>query len=267
MGCMSKSAELKTVGEVSQLLGVSVRTLHYWEERGLVSPSGRTCSEYRLYGEGDIVKLQQIMVYRATGMGLSHIAQLLAGEEDKVSHLRRQRRLLMDKHAELEGMLRALDNLLEDAMGRDALTVEEVAEILEDSRFPAYQEEAQKRWGDSEDWKVSSQRQKSMSAQDWDDLKKRSVALEAAFAQAMQAGAQPNSAQAHELAEAHRAMLSTFYPVTLSKQVILAGGYVADRRFKEYYEGLHPGLTQWLKEAIESNAAAKGVDPETAQWV
>lgn len=62
-------------------------------------------------------------------------------------------------------------------------------------------------------------------------------------------------------------MLSTFYPVTLSKQVILAGGYVADPRFKEYYESLHPGLAQWLKEAIESNAAAKGVDPETAQWV
>ena len=62
-----------TVGEVSTLLGVSVRALHHWDESGLVHPSQRSTAGYRLYSEADSMRIQQVLVYRETGMPLARI--------------------------------------------------------------------------------------------------------------------------------------------------------------------------------------------------
>ena len=70
---------------------------------------------------------------------------------------------------------------------------------------------------------------------------------------------------ANALAEEHRAGL-TWFDVTPAKHVILARGYVADPRFAAHYDGYEPGLAAWLKEIIDANAAAHGVDPATARW-
>ena len=59
-----------TVGEAARLVGVSVRTLHHWDALGLAVPSGRTWSGYRLYSPDDVARLQQVLVYRETGMPL-----------------------------------------------------------------------------------------------------------------------------------------------------------------------------------------------------
>ena len=66
-----------TVGEVSTLLGVSVRALHHWDESGLVHPSQRSAAGYRLYSEADIMRIQQVLVYRQTGMSLADIKAVL----------------------------------------------------------------------------------------------------------------------------------------------------------------------------------------------
>ena len=66
-----------TVGEAARLIGVSVRTLHHWDALGLATPSGRTWSGYRLYSPDDVARLQQVLVYRETGMPLARIGELL----------------------------------------------------------------------------------------------------------------------------------------------------------------------------------------------
>lgn len=110
------STEKRTIGETAQLLGVSIRTLHYWEERGITHPSRESWSGYRLYSEADITRLQQALVYRATGMDLDTIVELLNSNDDPVAHFQRQRDKLIDKEHELRAMIEALDHLLEDAM-------------------------------------------------------------------------------------------------------------------------------------------------------
>ena len=90
---VSDDAEMAmTVGEVSTLLGVSVRALHHWDESGLVHPSQRSAAGYRLYSEADIMRIQQVLVYRQTGMSLADIKAVLdeAGA-DVLTHLHRQR--------------------------------------------------------------------------------------------------------------------------------------------------------------------------------
>lgn len=263
---MSNDEDWRTVGEVAAMLGLTVRTLHYWEERGLIGPSERTWSEYRLYSDEDIARIQQIMVYKATGMPLKQIAQLLDESSDAVTHLRRQRTLLMQQRRKLGQMVRAIDRLLEDAMGQPKLSVEEVAEILGDAAFPTYQGEAQQRWGETDDWTQSQRTASSMSRGQWQEVKAETDALEERLADAMREGLAPQSEQAQALAEEHRAQLARFFPVSHAKHVLIASGYVADPRFQQHYDQRAQGLAAWLKEAIDANAEAHGVNPAEATW-
>lgn len=262
----NREETLRTVGQTANLLGLSVRTLHHWEERGLVRPQGRSGANYRLYSDADIARLQQVMIYRATGMRLESIAALLDANEDAVAHLRRQRDLLSEKETELRQMVRAVNQLLEDAMGKKELSVEEVAEILGDASFPSHQVEAEQRWGDTDDWAISAQRTAQMTRGDWELTKEETSQVESALVEAMNRGIRPGSEEANELAEAHRALLSKFFPVSHSKHVLIACGYVDDPRFREYYESRGEGLAEWLKGIIDANAHANGVDPEAAVW-
>lgn len=256
----------RTVGQVAKLLGLSVRTLHHWEERCLVVPSGRSGSNYRLYSEADIARCQQVMIYRATGMSLEGIAQLLDTEADAVSHLQRQRDLLIEKETELHQMVRAVDKLLEDAMSENNLSVEEIAEVLGDASFPAHQAEAEEKWGETDDWAISAERTAKMTRADWEKAKEDTAQIERDLIEAMKRGVQPGSAEANQLAEKHREWMSVFFPVSHAKQVLIACGYVSDPRFKDHYDSQAEGLAAWLKAIIDANAEANGTDPENATW-
>jgi DNA-binding transcriptional MerR regulator len=74
------------VGELAKLTGVSVRTLHYYDEIGLLSPSERTNADYRLYTEADIVRLQQIMSLRQLGFSLMEIRKCLENQDFSLHH-------------------------------------------------------------------------------------------------------------------------------------------------------------------------------------
>src|SRR6478672_13642418 len=90
-----------TVGQVADLFGVTVRTLHHYDEIGLLVPSGRSRAGYRLYTDGDLERLQQVVVYRRLELPLDQIASLLDGDEDPDVHLRRQRDAVMQRLDEL----------------------------------------------------------------------------------------------------------------------------------------------------------------------
>ena len=67
----------RTVGEVSELTGVTVRTLHHYDEIGLLEPSERTAAGYRLYSDSDLIRLHSILNWRDMGFGLRNIARML----------------------------------------------------------------------------------------------------------------------------------------------------------------------------------------------
>ena len=102
-----------TVGQVADLFGVTVRTLHHYDEIGLLTPSERSRAGYRLYTDADLVRLQQIVVYRRP---LEEIASLLDGGEDAVTHLRRQREAVLTRLDELKELVGAIDRALEREM-------------------------------------------------------------------------------------------------------------------------------------------------------
>ncbi len=145
-----------TVGQVADVFGVTVRTLHHYDELGLLVPSERSAAGYRLYTDADLRRLQQIVVYRRLELPLDEIANLLAGDEDPRAHLRRQREAVMTRLDELTDIVVAIDRALEREMDDRPATTAELKELFGDGFSDEYQQEAQERWGETDAWKQSA---------------------------------------------------------------------------------------------------------------
>ncbi|MBB1571597.1 MAG: MerR family transcriptional regulator [Propionibacterium sp.] len=259
-----EQVEELTVGAVARLVGVTVRTLHHWDEIGLVRPSARAWSGYRLYDAADISRIHRVLVYREVGMPLARSAEVLDQETD-TAHLMRQRDLLAERISRLQRMARAVDQMLERSSMNTQVSVAEQAEIF-GTDWGDYRKEAEQAWGQTPEWAQSMARQATMTRQDWIDVRDETRDLEADLVAALEGGVQPGSPEANALAERLRASIGTWFDVTYAKQVLIARGYAEDGQFFDHYEGLRKGLGPWLKAIVDANAAAHGVDPETAQW-
>ncbi|MFJ1841038.1 MerR family transcriptional regulator [Streptomyces sp. NPDC088146] len=120
-----------TVGRVAELAGVSVRTLHHYDEIGLVQPSARTSAGYRAYSAGDVERLREVLAYRRLGFGLREIADLVDDPAtDAVAHLRRLRGLLLDQRDRAAAMVTATDRELEARAMGIRTTPEEQLKVL-----------------------------------------------------------------------------------------------------------------------------------------
>ncbi|MDO5627168.1 MAG: MerR family transcriptional regulator [Mobilicoccus sp.] len=264
---MTTNADPLTVGAVARMVGVSVRTLHHWDEIGLVRPSGRTWSDYRVYDAVDVARIHRVLVYREVGIPLAQIGPLLDDPDvDEGAHLRRQRELLTGRIARLQEMVSAVEHMMEATMTDKTLTPEEMSEIFGSDWNPDYQDEAEQRWGDTPQWEQSQARQQGMTREDWEAVKAESDALDADMAAAVRDGAAPGSETANALTERHRASIARWYDCSHAMQVCLGRMYLEDQRFTDRYEAVQPGLAQWLHDAIAENARAHGIDPETATW-
>lgn len=198
-----------TVGDVAQRFGITVRTLHHYDEVGLLTPSRRAASGYRLYTPADLTRLSQIIVYRRLELSLDEIACLLA-EGDEVSHLRRQRERVMSRLDEMKALVEAIDQALEKAMNNTPMTDDDMRELFGDG-FDDYQEEAEQKWGETDMWKESQRRTKTYGKEQWIQLKAEGEAVEEALCDAFRAGLPADSDEAMNAAEQHRLHVNRWF--------------------------------------------------------
>ncbi len=256
------AGQMWTVGQVADELGVTVRTLHHYDEIGLVSPSDRSPAGYRLYGVADLERLQNVVVYRRLGFALEEIVTLLdESGADLTSHLRRQRDAVMSRLDELSGLVSAIDRALEKQMSGIQLSKAEQRELFGDGFSEDYAAEAQQRWGDSDMWKQSQSRAAGYTKDDWVAVKAEMDAVNAAFVDAKRSGEPATSDRAMDAAEAHRQHIDDrLYALTPEFHRNLGDMYVSDPRFTQTYDDLEPGLARYVRDAIHANAdrAASG---------
>lgn len=257
---------LYKVGEVAHLYGVTVRTLHYWEDAGLLAPSGRTGSNYRLYTQEECERIQHILIYRATGLKLAEIRDVLDSDLPNFKHLQRQRERLLEQREELDVMVMAIDKLLENDMKNDKLSNEEIGKIIGDAKFAEHYAEAEDLYGDTDEWQVSQQQTSSWNAGDWSAQKERFDTIDEKLADTVRRGVAVDSPEAGALVAEHRELLSQFYPVSPAKHYIISRTYVSDDRFRSHYDDREPGLAQWLADAVAESARQAGVDLENPEW-
>lgn len=147
------------VGQVAGFAGVTVRTLHHYDEIGLLVPSGRSHAGHRRYNDADLDRLQQILFYRELGFPLDEVAALLDDPDtDPRAHLRRQHELLTDRIEKLQKMAAAVEHAMEARTMGINLTPEEKFEVFGDKDPQAHAEEAERRGGGTEAYAESQRR-------------------------------------------------------------------------------------------------------------
>jgi DNA-binding transcriptional MerR regulator len=248
-----------TVGKVAELAGVTVRTLHHYDEIGILSPSERTPAGYRRYDDADLERLQQILYYRELGFSLDDIATILDDPQaDATAHLRRQHELLTVRLKRLQEMVNAIEFAMEAQRVGIQLTPEERFEVFGDFNPDDYAEEAERRWGEGDAYQESIRRTSGYTKADWQRFKAESEAWGQRLCALMDSGAPPDSPDAMELAEEHRQSISRwFYDCSYEIHTGLADMYVSDPRFVAVYERTKPGMGQYLNEAIHANAITR----------
>jgi DNA-binding transcriptional MerR regulator len=246
-----------TVGKVAELSGVTIRTLHHYDEVGLLSPGGRSAAGYRIYEDSDLERLQRILFYRELGFTLDEISTIVDDEHtDALGHLRRQRKLLTGRIDRLSAMVEAIDHEMEARTMDIPLTPEERLEIFGEFRPEDYAEEAEQRWGDTEAYKESQCRVSSYKKEDWQQLKVEEEEIRARLAEAFEAGLAPDSAEAMAAAEAHRRHISRwFYECTYEIHRGLTKMYVSDERFRSNYDTKTPGLADFIRQSALANGS------------
>ncbi|TDC38271.1 MerR family transcriptional regulator [Micromonospora sp. 15K316] len=248
-----------TVGQVAKLAGVTVRTLHHYDEIGLLSPGGRSSTGYRRYDDADLERLQLIRYYRELGFPLDQIAGILDDPTaDPAAHLRRQHELLSVRIKRLQEMVTAIEFALEARKVDIRLTPEERFEVFGDFDPEAHAEEAEQRWGGSEAYAESNRRVSRYGKDDWLRIKQENEEWGRRIVAVMSSGAPADGPEAMELAEEHRQIIGRwFYDCSYEIHTGLADLYLADERFTAHYESIAPGLTAYLSEAIHANAISR----------
>lgn len=244
-----------TVGEVAHAAHVTVRTLHHYDEVGLLVPRSRSGAGYRHYDRSDLERLQRVLCYRRLGFSLDQIAELLDGETDALEHLHRQHALLREEAGRVQQMIATLEKTMEARQMGINLTPDELFEVFGEHDPTEHADEARERWGDTDAYRQSQQRTAGYSKQDWLRVKERQQAVEARFARALAAGEPADGPEAMAAAEEHRRQIDeTFYECGYEMHRGLAEMYVGDDRFAAHYDEIAPGLAAYVHDAIVANA-------------
>jgi len=248
-----------TVGRAAEIAGVTVRTLHHYDEIGLLTPGGRSSAGHRRYDDADLERLQQILLYRELGFTLDEIAAILDDPEVEArTHLRRQHRLLQDRIARLQEMVSAVEYMLEAQKVGLNLTPEEKFEVFGDFDPDAHTEEVEQRWGQTDAYRESARRTARYTKDDWQRIQAETGDLMRRWLEAFDAGVDSESQTAMDLAEEHRQQITKhFYECTLEIHTGLAEMYIADERFTKYYEDRREGLARFVHDAILANAVTR----------
>lgn len=243
-----------TVQKLAQLAGVSSRTLRYYDEIGILKPARTNSSGYRIYGQQEVNRLQQILFYRELGISLDQIKEIITAPAfDAADALKEHREKLLEKRKQLDLLITNVEKTIASAEGRTTMSDKEKFEgfkkkMIEDNE-EQYGKEIREKYGD-ETVDKSNAKLMNMTQEEHEAVTKLAEDVNTTLAEAMQTG-DPAGELAQKAADLHKQWI-TFYWSEYSKEAHagLAEMYVADERFKAYYDKIRPGAAEFLRDAI-----------------
>ncbi|MBC1898649.1 MerR family transcriptional regulator [Listeria booriae] len=243
-----------TVQKLAKLAGVSTRTLRYYDEIGILKPARINSSGYRIYGQNEVDRLQQILFYREMNVGLDKIKAILEQPDfDETEALKTHRAQLLDKRKQLDELIRNVEKSIAHSERRITMTDQEKFEGFKqkmiDENEEKYGTEIREKYGDDKINK-SNAKLKGMSEAEMERVNRLAATILVELAEAFETG-DPAGEKAQEVAAMHKEWLSTYWD-TYSKEAHagLAQMYVDDERFTAYYDKDQPGLAAFLRDAI-----------------
>jgi len=245
-----------TVGGVARLAGVTVRTLHHYDEIGLVAPGGRTRAGYRTYGTEEIERLQEVLFFRELGFGLDDIKRIIGQPGyNRAEALHRQRQMLESQADHLSALIDSVEQALQAERTGIKMSNEDALGVFGDFDPVEYEEEAKQRWGETEAYQQSAQRTARYTKQDWEQIRDESDVINRRFLALMADGVPTDTVAAMDVAEEHRSHITKwFYDCSRQAHAGLGQMYVADPRFTGNIDKTGEGLAAYMAAAIAANA-------------
>lgn len=250
-----------TVQKLGKIAGISTRTLRYYDEIGILKPTRINSSGYRLYGRKEVDRLQQILFFRELGVNLSDIGKILDSPcFDGLSTLREHRQKLLDRRNQLDLLIVNVEKTIKEKEGRLNMTDREKFEgfkkNLIDENERKYGAEVREKYGDKT-VDESNRKMMNMTKEQYEEFTRLGEQVIEALREAVKTG-DPASEPARKLADLHRQWLSfTWTQYSKEAHIGLAQMYVADERFKAYYDEKQPGGAEFLRDAILIYASEK----------
>ena len=236
------------ISEVAKLTGITVRTLHYYDEIGLLKPSEITEAGYRLYSREDLEILQQILFFRELDFPLSQIKEIMNNPNyDKEEALKKQKELLIQQRQRIEGLIKLIEKRIE---GDNNISFKEfdMNEIEENKK--KYAKEVKERWGTSKAYEESEKKTSSYNKEKWGDINQETSEIFKGFAELR--NSDPGSEEVQELVRRWQKYITdNFY--TCTNEILSGLGlmYVEDERFKENLDKNGEGTAKLMAEAIK----------------
>ncbi len=250
-----------TIGELATMSGTTERALRHYEDLGLLSPA-RGENGYRRYSEKDVERLQQVLLFRACGMGLSEIRGLLespgySAEKALELHLK----TLRARQRELEALVETVEKTIATMKGQRTMTNEErfrgLKEQAIETNESAYGTEARERYGDDA-VDAANELVRAMSEKDWDEMRELEQGIIRQLKGAMATG-DPAGDAAQKLVEMHRRWICGYWGegrYSGQAHLVLGEMYLADERFRDYYDSrAGAGATEFLVAALRAQLA------------
>lgn len=239
-----------TVKQLADMAGVSVRTLHYYDEIKLLEPTCVGDNGYRYYGDESLLRLQQILFYREMDMGLLQIKDVLdAPDFELVSALREHRAVLERKIARLQKLRQTVDSTIMHLAGEVAISQEHFFDGFNEATQQRYTEEARALYGrESVDESVA--RWESYSAEKKQQIQAEGGANYQEIAALMTSGASPASDEVQAVLARWHDHMRYFYEPTPEVLRALGHHYNQHPDFIATFEKFHPELPPFLEQAI-----------------
>ncbi len=238
-----------TVKQLSKLAGVTPRTLHHYDQIGLLKPSRVGDNGYRYYGEESVLRLQQILFYRELGIPLEDIKKIMGRRDfDVMGALRSHKEALQKQVARLNRLINTVDNTINNLKGNNTMSNKAYFEGFSEEEQEKYAAEAEQLY-DAESVRESNRKWKSYSTAKKEAIMEEGKTIYLDLIAAMPKGAASPEVQA--LIERWRKHMDYFWTPRLEQLLALANGYNDDPRFKANFDKMHPQLAEFMREAVQ----------------
>jgi len=254
---MNTRIEEYSVGQLARLAGVSVRTLHHYDDIGLLRPAHVAANGYRLYWRPELLRLQEIMFYRDVGLSLTEIGDLLDGPTDAMDRLLRHRERLREQNRRTLEIIDTLDATIAHLKGERDMALAEMYKPFSSEKQAEYETWLIAEYGADMAARIAT----SKAAVDalpggMDGAMTQLEAAETSLVDLYENKVPPESDQCHETLDRHRAFVAQMWGRACSADEYegLAAMYRSQPDFVARYETLSPQFSRWLPVAMTAHA-------------
>lgn len=238
-----------TVKQLGDLAKISVRTLHYYDQIGLLQPTEKSATGYRYYSQDDLLKLQQIMFFKELGLSLAEIQQILSKPGfDLKNALISHRAEILKRLKQFKKLLLTIDKTINNLTKNIMVSNEDMYQGFTSEQVKLYRKEVSDKWGEKS-LHDSENRIRKMSPKKWDMVKAEGEKITRQLADLI--NEDPADILVQQCIANWHKYLENFYPVVEQRLRGLGRLYVEDQRFTAYYDKYCQGLAEFKNKAIQ----------------